>query len=465
MTEPRTIRFLGAAGTVTGSKHLVTLAGRQVLLDCGLFQGKKALRLRNWDAFPFDPREIDAVVLSHAHVDHSGALPLLARRGFRGPIYCTPPTRALARILLLDAARLQEEEADFANRHGYSKHRPALPLYRQADAEAALALLEERAFGAEFAVAPGVGGRYRRAGHILGAATVEVFAEGARPLRVAFSGDLGRWGRPILHDPERTPAADVVLVESTYGDRRHPDDAADRLARVVCETADRGGVILVPSFAVGRAQELLWTLRRLEEEGRIPPLPVFVDSPMAVDVTDLYCRFPEEHDIDMRLLADAQRCPLCCRQQQFVRSVADSKELNQRDGPMVVISASGMATGGRILHHLERRLPDERNTILLPGFQAEGTRGRALQEGAKLLKMHGAMVTVRAAVETLDGLSAHADRDDLLRGARGFERPPRRAWVVHGEKGAARALAEALRGEIGWNAAVAGDGETADLGL
>jgi metallo-beta-lactamase family protein len=434
-----------------------------VLLDCGLFQGLKVLRQRNWRPPPFDPTRLDAVVLSHAHLDHSGYLPLLVRHGFRGPILCTPGTESLVRVLLLDAAHLQEEEAATANRYGYSKHRPALPLYTTADAEAALRLTASRPYGEEFPVTDGVTATFRRAGHILGSATVDLRLHGRPPTQLVFSGDLGRWNRPILRDPERVSEADVLLVESTYGNRTHSPDPAAALAQVVRDAAARGGALIVPAFAVGRAQELIWTLRQLEDADAIPSLPVFIDSPMAINVTAIYCEHPEDHNLDMKLLMDERRCPLCCKQYHLVRSVAESKALNDRRGPMIIISASGMVTGGRVLHHLKLRLPDEHTTVLLPGFQAAGTRGRALHDGARQVRIHGQSIHVRANVVTLDGFSAHADRDDILRWASGFGRSPRRTYVVHGEPEAARGLAEALHGRLGWDVAIANDGETVPL--
>jgi metallo-beta-lactamase family protein len=461
MDERPTIRFLGAAGTVTGSKHLIRANGREVLLDCGLFQGLKNLRLRNRATPPFDPAKIDAVVLSHAHIDHSGYLPLLVRRGFRGPVYCTPGTRDLLEVMLLDSARLQEEEAEVANRYGYSKHHPALPLYTTEDAEAALKLARGRPYADAFEVSGGIGCTFHRAGHILGSATATL---GIGGVRLVFSGDLGRWDRPILRDPELVTEADVLLLESTYGDRIHPSDGAKRLAAIVRDAMRRGGPLLIPAFAVGRTQELIWTLRKLEEAGEISTLPVFVDSPMALDVTDIYCRHPEDHDLDMKLLTDADRCPLCCRQYHLVRTVGESKALNERRGPMIVIAGSGMATGGRVIHHMKTRLPDERTTVLLAGFQAAGTRGRSLQEGAHEIRIHGESVRVRARVEVLDGLSAHADREEIFRWLSGFRKPPRETWIVHGEPAPAAALAASIRERLGWKARVAVDGETVALG-
>jgi metallo-beta-lactamase family protein len=457
---PATLQFLGGVGTVTGSKYLLTAAGSRVLLDCGLFQGLKALRLRNWEPFPFDPTGLSSVFLSHAHIDHSGALPLLARAGFHGPIHCTPGTQSLLGVLLRDSAHLQEEEARFANRHGYSKHRPALPLYTTEDAEAALRLARPQRYGDPIALGPMGTVTFRRAGHILGSAFVDV-ALGGR--RLVFSGDLGRWDRPILRDPDPVHEADVLLLESTYGDRVHAPDAAATLATVVRDAAARGGALVVPAFAVGRVQELVWTLRRLEDEGRIPTLPVFLDSPMAIDVTEIYCRHPEDHDVDMRVLMDADRRALCTRQYRLVRTVPESQALNAREGPMIIIAGSGMLTGGRVLQHLKHRVGDARTTVLLPGFQAEGTRGRALQDGARELRIHGHLFPVRARVVTLDGLSAHADREEIFRWLSGFRRAPSRVYVVHGEPAASESLATAIRSRLGWTAEVPRPGQTIEL--
>lgn len=457
------LTFLGAAGTVTGSKHLVRAGGRRVLLDCGLFQGLKALRLRNWAPLAVAASSIDAVVLSHAHVDHSGALPLLVRQGFQGPIYCTPATRDLLGVLLRDAAHLQEEDAERANRRHYSKHKPAQPLYTVADAEAALALVQPRAFGTAFDVADGMTVRFRRAGHILGAATVELDLARPRLLRLVFSGDLGRWNRPILHDPELVDSADVLLVESTYGDRVHAADPEEALAAVLREASERGGAVIIPAFAVGRTQELVWLLRGLEAAGRIPTLPVVVDSPMAIDVTEIYARHHSEHDLPMRTASADGASALRTADFQLARTPEQSKALNDHRGPLVIISASGMATGGRVLHHLAHRLPDPRTTVLLTGFQAAGTRGRSLADGAATLRMYGTDVPVRARVVQVDGLSAHADREELRRWLRGFRRPPRRTYVVHGEPQAADRLAAMLRTDLGWTAQVAEDHETVRL--
>jgi metallo-beta-lactamase family protein len=453
-----TLQFLGGAGTVTGSKHLVRTGEAAILLDCGLFQGLKPLRLRNWAEPPFRAGEIDAVVLSHAHVDHSGYLPVLVRRGFRGPVFCTSGTADLVRVLLLDSAHLQQEEAATANRRGYSKHAPALPLYTTDDAESALRHLVVQPYDEAFDVADGVRARLRSAGHILGSALVELEASSTR---LVFSGDLGRRDRPILRDPDDPAEADILLVESTYGDRVHGGDPDADLERVVGRAVAQSGVVIVPAFAVGRTQELLWRLRRLEDAKRIPSIPVFLDSPMAIEVTELYRRHRETRDRDLRTSADdSMRFPIALR---LVRTVEESKSLNGLAGPMMIIAGSGMATGGRVLHHMERRLADSSTTVLLTGFQAAGTRGRALQQGASALKMHGTFVSVAATVTTVNGLSAHADRDEMLGWLSRFRRAPRRTYVVHGEPKPAEALATAVGERLGWRVEVAADGATVAL--
>ena len=457
------VTFLGAAGTVTGSKHLVETGASRVLLDCGLFQGLKELRDRNWKQPPVDPRTLDAVVLSHAHIDHVGYLPALVKHGYRGPVYCTPATADLLGVMLRDAAYLQEEHAEDANRHRYSRHAPALPLYTVADAEETLKLVEARPYGTPFPAARDVEVTYRPAGHIMGSATVTLDLDGGHGTKVVFSGDLGRWDRPVLHDPARVPAADILLCESTYGDRVHAGNPLEELARIVHEVAQRGGALIVPAFAVGRTQELLYHLRELEERRDIPILPVYVDSPMANRVTDIYRRHTDEHDIAMTRLMNDGGSPFETAQFALARTPEDSKKLNNLRGPFVVISASGMATGGRVLHHLRNRLGDQRTTVLLIGFQAAGTRGRALQDGAKQLRMFGHDVRVRARVERLDGLSAHADRDEILRWLGGFEHPPKQTYLVHGEPDAALSLAETMGARLRWKARPAEDGEKVEL--
>jgi metallo-beta-lactamase family protein len=449
------IRFLGAAGTVTGSRYLVETGRSRVLVDAGLFQGQKELRLRNWEPFPVEPSTLDAVVLTHAHIDHTGALPLLARRGFRGNAWCTPATRDLLQIMLPDSARLQEEEARFANRRGYSKHAPdARPLYEEADAIAALRLLKPLVYGRRREVAPGVAVTYQRAGHILGSASVLMEEEdGGSTRRLLFSGDLGRYGVPILPDPDPAPPVDEVLVESTYGNRLHEGSPRQALRDEIRQAAARGGAIVIPAFAIGRTQDILFELRALEDAGEIPSLPVFVDSPMAVDATPLYLLHREDHDDEMARLVTEGKEPLRPDRLTFARSPEQSKAINQVKGAFIVISASGMATGGRVLHHLARRLPDPATTVLLVGFQAAGTRGEKLLSGAQSVRIHGEEVPVRARVASISGFSAHADHAEVSRWLATLPHPPRRIFCVHGEA-AALAAQQARLAALGWNAVV-----------
>lgn len=446
------VTFHGAAGTVTGSRFLVSHGGRRLLVDCGVFQGLKELRERNWRPFPVDPAAIDAVVLTHAHIDHSGYLPALVRDGFRGDVWCTPATAALARVLLLDSAHLHEEDARVANRRHSTRHNPALPLYTTADAEAALMQLRPVPFGDAFAPVGQLTASFSRVGHILGAAAVHL---AAGDVTVTFTGDVGRPGDPVLLDPQPPPAADHLVTESTYGNRLHPgNDPAQVLADIVTRTAKRGGTILIPAFAVGRAQTLLHLLSELRRSGRIPDLPTFLNSPMAIDATELFCEFTGEHR-----LTDTQ-CKQMCDGVTFVRSVEESKKLTRRRGPMIVLAGSGMATGGRVLHHLESVAPDHRSTIVLAGFQAAGTRGEALANGARDIKVFGEYVTVRARVERIDSLSAHADADELVAWLRTASRAPESVSIVHGEPTAADALRRRLHDDLGWRATVATDRST-----
>jgi metallo-beta-lactamase family protein len=457
MAAPATLQFLGAAGTVTGSKYLVEHRGQKILLDCGLFQGLKELRLRNWLKPEFDARQVAAVVLSHAHIDHSGYLPILVQRGFRGRIHCTAATEDLLEILLPDSAKLQEEDAARANREGYTKHHPALPLYDMAAVKAALKLVGTHPFAKSFAVAGEMSAEFRHTGHILGAASIDLAIGKRDPVRLVFSGDLGRYGDPILRDPEPVPEADVLLVESTYGDRLHPPEPPDELARAINDAVARGGAIVVPAFAVGRTQELLYYIRKLEDGSRIPILPVYIDSPMATEVTDVYRRHTGEHNLPLRELHDGGGFQT--HREVMVHTVDESKALNGLDGPFIVIAGSGMATGGRVLHHLARRLGDPRTTVLLPGYQAEGTRGRQLEDGAKSVRIHGRDVAVNAQVVRVEGLSAHADQSEILRWLHGFQRPPAACYVVHGEPPAAEALARAIENELDWPTRPAKHGE------
>jgi metallo-beta-lactamase family protein len=449
------LTFLGAAGTVTGSRYLLEGGGLRLLVDCGLFQGLKALRLRNWDPAPVDPATLDAVLLTHAHIDHSGYLPALVRQGFRGPVWCTSATLELCRLLLPDSGHLQEEDAEYANRKGFSKHHPALPLYTEDDARRALLSFRTVPFARPLPLGGGAVAEFSHAGHILGAASVRVTVDGRS---VLFSGDLGRYDDLLMRDPADAPAADWLVMESTYGDRLHEGpDASQMLAETIRRTVARGGSVVIPAFAVGRAQLLLHVIARLKRSARIPDVPVFLNSPMAVDTTALYRRFARGHRLD----EDELRAMGAVA--QMVRSVEESKALNRVKYPCVIISASGMATGGRVLHHLEALGPDERNTIVLAGYQAAGTRGADLQAGKRTLRMHGADHPIRAEVVSLSGLSAHADADGLVRWARTMPRRPRRAWLTHGEPPAATALAGRLRGELGWDVEVAEHGRAVRL--
>ena len=441
------IGFYGATGTVTGSKYLVRSKKANVLVDCGLFQGYKQLRLRNRAPPGFDISKLDAVILTHAHLDHSGYLPLLVKQGYRGPVYCTEATRDLCGILLPDSGRLQEEEAQHANRHRWSKHDPAEPLYSEADALQALELLVPMPFNESFEAARGLRAEFSPAGHILGAAMLR---RDDGKIRVLFSGELGRSVDPLMLTPSPPPAADYVVVESTYGNRRHePNDPVKELGAVIRRTAKRGGVVVIPSFAVGRTQSLLWCLRQLRVAGQIPArLPIFLNSPMAIDVTGLYRRHLGEHRLS------AGECEAMSHTAKFVNTVEESKALNRRKGAMVIIAGSGMATGGRVVHHLSAFAPDPRNTIVLAGFQAGGTRGAALLEGAESIKIFGQYVAVRAEVKRLDNLSAHADADEILGWLKQLPTPPKRVFITHGEPAAADALRHRIEETLHWECLV-----------
>jgi metallo-beta-lactamase family protein len=445
-----TLRFLGAAGTVTGSKFLLETPSARLLLDCGLFQGDREWRRRNWDDPPVDPASIDAVVVTHAHLDHSGYLPLLTRHGFAGPVVCTPGTARLAAIVLRDAAHLQEDEAEDANRAGFSKHRPALPLFETADAEKAIALFRPVQHDTRTSLPGGIGLVLRRSGHILGSAFLELDVHGTRLL---VSGDLGRDSHPLLRPPEPPSPADVVVVESTYGDREHEPGGEQQLAEAIRRTARRGGVCLLPAFAVDRTPVLLVTLAGLKSRHAIPDLPVYVDSPMALHGLEVYRDAIASGDPDVRPGTGTGGHLFEPPGLRLVPSAEQSARLNRPTEPCVIISASGMATGGRVLHHLAAQLPNPRNSVLLTGFQVPGTRGRDLAEGAKQIKIHGRYVPVRAEVHSIRGYSAHADAAGLLAWLSEMP-PPDTAYVVHGEPGAADSLAARLNGGLGWNAVV-----------
>jgi len=450
------LTFLGAAGTVTGSRYLLEHANGRLLVDCGLFQGLKPLRLRNWAPLPVAPASIDTVVLTHAHLDHSGYLPLLVREGFRGRVHCSEATLDLCRLLLPDSGYLQEEEAEHANRYGWSKHNPALPLYTFDEAVASLSSLSPAPFDRWFDVGRGVRARMSRTGHLLGAAAVHVEADGAT---IAFSGDVGRQHDALMRPPEPLGPADALVVEGTYGDRRHPpDDVLERLADTIRRTVARGGVVVVPAFAVGRAQALLHAIATLRRRGAIPGLlPVYLDSPMAIDATELYLRHRGEH----RLSRD--ECEAMCRRVTLVNRAEESRRLDEQRFPMIIVAASGMATGGRVLHHIEAFAPDPRNTLLFTGHQAEGTRGASIVGGAPEVKMHGHMVPIRCEVAMLDGLSAHGDHAEIVEWLRASPIRPARTWIAHAEPAAAQAMRDHVESELGFEASVAEQGESATI--
>jgi metallo-beta-lactamase family protein len=479
------LRFLGAARTVTGSKYLLETDSAKVLIDAGLFQGLKQLRERNWQAMPFKPSELDAIVLTHAHLDHCGYLPRLVSGGFSGRVFCTAGTKDLCGIVLPDSGRIQEEDAANANRHGFSKHRPALPLYTEADAFRAVSLLQPVGYDRPMPVAEGVEVDFINAGHLLGSAYARVRVGGRTLL---FGGDLGRYDRPVLPDPAAVAEADYLLVESTYGNRIHErDDEGARLAEVINATAERGGKVIIPSFAIGRVEELLYWVKRLEEAKRIPVLPVFVDSPMATDALARYTNRLDELDPEIRpeigddkgphglsahepeerrrqqAREERRVCAFCTERFRTIASSEESRQLTQSKMPAIVISASGMATGGRVLHHLKAALPDSRNTVLFVGYQAEGTRGRRLVDGESAVKIHGEMVQVNAHIERVESMSAHADSAEILRWLGGYSRPPSKTFVVHGEPAAMDALAASVRTRLGWTVHMPEHGEIVRL--
>ena len=455
MSGPIRLTFLGAAGTVTGSRHLIEWSGKRLLVDCGMFQGVRELRELNWKSFPVEPSSIDGVILTHAHLDHSGYLPRLVKHGFAGPVYATAATRDVARLILLDSARLQEKDAEFANRHGFSRHKPALPLYATADAEQTLTQFRVSEFHNELDLGGGASLRFRRAGHILGAATVALKL-GSRTIVV--SGDLGRFGDPIMVDPEWVDHADFLVVESTYGDRIHPKvDAGTMLRDVIERTVRRGGTLVIPAFAIGRTQSLLYELWLLKMEGGLELIPIYVDSPMATDATDLMSAHMDDHRLQ----------PAVCREAfgmaTYVRDTEGSKQLSASRMPKVIVSASGMATGGRVLHHIKSFGPDPRNTILFAGFQAAGTRGRAMVDGVREVKIHGDWIDIRAEVADLTMLSAHADSNELMRWMGGFKSAPEQTFVIHGEPAASAALHDRVQGELGWRCEVPKLGQEFEL--
>jgi metallo-beta-lactamase family protein len=455
------LQFLGAAGTVTGSKFYLTESNHKVLVDAGMFQGRKQLRQKNWEPLPLDPADLSAVVLTHAHIDHTGYLPRLGRDGLASPVHCTWGTRDLAKILLPDAARLQEEEANYRNRKRKSKHKPALPLFSIVDAEQVLGRLEGHRYDSAFQPVEGWNATFRDAGHILGSAWLDLKVGDKR---IVFSGDLGRTGAPILRDPVPPKGScDVLLLESTYGDRDHADnDQHDSLADIVMEVANRKGTLVIPAFAVERTQEVLYLLEELIRRQDIPKLPVFIDSPMAIKATRLFGEYHEYYDEEATALVRRGEKVLSYRNLSLTESVAQSKAIRKVPAPKIVISASGMATGGRILHHLRNYLPDAKNHVLMVGYQSVGTRGWRLLNGDEKVKIFGEYVHVRAGVSKLEGFSGHADHSGILDWCDGFEKPPGVTYLVHGEPDSLEAQAKALR-ERGWNVVIPEYGEEFQL--
>ena len=449
------ITFLGAAETVTGSRFLLETGEKKILIDCGLFQGLKKLRLRNWKRFPAEPAAIDAVVLTHAHIDHSGYIPALVKHGFRGKVYCTPATFSLSEILLPDSGHLQEEEARFANKYGYSKHKPALPLYTLDDAKHCLSSFKTVPYDKEFNPVEGLTVRFSRAGHILGAACIHVTDGGGK---IIFSGDVGRPDDPVMKPPAILEETDYLVVESTYGDRRHPATHPKIiLARVINSTAKKGGVILIPSFAVGRAQTLLYLISELIREERIPKLPLFLDSPMAIDATELFLHYRNEHRLSDKT------CQLMHAEVTYTRSVDESKAIARRNGPKIIISASGMLTGGRILHHLKHYVSNRHNAVVFAGYQAAGTRGAAMQAGADTIKIHGQYYPVKASLVSLDALSAHADYAEMIDWLSHLKTPPKKTFIVHGEPHSQDAFRRHLKDQLGWDAEIPAQGDSEAL--
>ncbi len=463
--------FHGAARTVTGSRYLLDLDGNRTVIDCGLFQGHKALRKLNWREPPFEPGSVDRVLLTHAHIDHIGALPRLVKQGFSGPVHCTSATRELAKILLVDSAEIHEEDARYANKKKYSKHDPALPLYTVSDAKQTLKLLEKVQLDKWVPLGKSKGGvagraRYVTAGHILGSTSIEVVIErkGKKDITIVFSGDVGRYDMPLHVDPTPCPPCDVLICESTYGSRDHNDivPVPEQLRMAIQGTIDRGGTVLIPAFAVGRSQQLTYIIRELIQDGELPDIPIHIDSPMAVDATHIYGQHMNEHQLDPEVFEHG-KSRLFPDHVDLCRSVKQSKALNDKPGPRVIISASGMMTAGRVVHHLARLAGDRKNLIMVAGYQAAGTRGRQLLDGRPTIRMHGREIKVRARIMSLHGLSAHAGRDELMRFVTGGGAAPHKVYLTHGEPESSFALAQLFESELNWDAEVPELDEVIDL--
>jgi metallo-beta-lactamase family protein len=444
------VKFLGATGTVTGSRFLLDIGNFRLLFDCGLFQGLKELRLRNWEPFPVEANSIDAIVISHAHIDHTGYLPKLVKEGFKGPIYCTRPTADLMEIMLLDSAKLQEEEASYANSKGYSKHPTALPLYTTQDVQSVFPLLKKYNYEDPIAISDNIE-IVKDAGHLLGSAITELNIQGdSQKKTIVFSGDLGRNNDIMLRPPSVIEQADILFIESTYGNKDNPSlDPASDLERIVKETFSRNGVVLIPAFAVGRTQVLLYYLHQLMESGRIPDVPVYIDSPMAISATYLYYRFPDYHKVKFNQTEFAQK--LETNMLFFVKSSEHSKSLNTIKNNAIIISSSGMMTGGRILHHLYHRLPNPQDTVVVAGYQAEGTRGRKLVDKEPTIRIFGEEIPVRCKVENMTSLSGHADKEELFQWMKNFKESPKMIFTVHGEKNNLDVFTESIKERMGWN--------------
>lgn len=461
------ITFLGATGTVTGSRFLLQTDERNMLIDCGLFQGLKELRQKNWDPFAFPPAQIERVFLTHAHIDHSGYLPRLWKDGFRGKVHSTHATRDLCDILLRDSGHLQEEDARWANEKGFSKHSPALPLYTVEDAEHVMQLFQPRHYGEHIELDNTTRVKFKDAGHILGSSFVDIKRTvNGRSRKIFFCGDFGRPERPVLNDPTQAYNVDYLVIESTYGNRLHGKvDAKAELAKVIKSSMRRGGVLVVPAFSVGRTQTLLYLIREMQEEGTIQEIPIYVDSPMAIRTTELFDKYIHDMDLAARVQALGGKKIFQPANLKFCRTVKESKEINEINGHAIIISASGMVTGGRILHHMVHRLPKKQNTILFIGYQAQGTRGRAMLEGAKSIKIHGQQVRVNAKIEQIEGFSGHPDSNEILAWLMGFNHKPDTAFVVHGEPESSAALAQRIRDKLGWNVEVPELGQSFELDL
>lgn len=458
------IKFLGGAGTVTGSKYLLEIDDFKLLIDCGLFQGLKDLRLKNREPFPIDPKEINAIVLTHAHIDHTGYLPRLVKEGYSGPVYCNDATEDLLKILLLDSAKLQEEEVAFVKRKGFSKHSDPQPLYNMHDVEQLFPLIRSVDYFQEIAISDKVLVKFKNAGHILGASIVEVEISGNQQQKtIVFSGDLGRYADPMLYPPTPVASADILLIESTYGNRENPaGDPSEDMARIVNKALNRGGCLLIPAFSVGRTQLLLFYFKKLIENGSIPDIPVYVDSPMAISATQLHKKHFEYHKLEEFDLSN-HHSVFDFKNFRYKRSQEESVQLNNIKNNAIIISASGMCTGGRIMHHLYNRLQNQNDTILFTGYQAEGTRGRKILDGDLTVKMFGYDIPVKCHVEKIEGLSAHADRSELITWLDQFNNSPKMTFVVHGEPDSSAAFAETIKENYNWNVFVPGLNESFDL--